>query len=1762
MIASYSTTSDQLEDALAGSGWNTLSLTGEALYYNNPLLISPVNAFAARNGSTVAIAFQGTNEGVDWLSNIGGGIFSWAPLYHAYDEFFTSLSNYLSSAAGAGVTKVLVTGHSQGAAMVEYFLSQQAPVDARVVGVAFASPGIDQNLDYLGSQRLIRIEHSNDIVVDAAQRTGPLFFQDNEFDLKVILGESESIQGIAEHDSFLYVVTARTLFMSQFGQEILTNYQNIQAQIGFETGQSMYGGAGRDVIFGKGGADTIYGGGSRDLIDGGDGIDKLIGEGGNDELRGGGEADTLFGGGEVDYLYGDDGDDHLIGEGGNDYLDGGVGNDTAHFALSFQNGGGGFNYELIELGGGSYRVRDLTSGSPDGTDTLERIEYVKFGSDFRHITEWAARAGVTAPAAPNPVANTPYYPTSTEPDTPDGVSNSLLSVTPINRQLTVGQPSIALSDLFPSSLWVDNDGLRDIVRFAVQDRTAGGGYLTYLGKAVAANEIHEMPVSDLANWRFVAASGAATDNIGFNIIQTDGDFSPRLATGAVVTTVAPVSVVSATPTPIVVSGTEVARLDLDLRNGSSGDEGDSAQFTIERRGNQQGDIIVEWRIEGIGDQPADRRDFSSTSGTVTLYDGRGDRNFSIGIAQDKVDELNETFRVELRIVSGNAVLDDDDANFTIIDDDAPLGINPNVDDHGNSFESATEVREDTWARGFVEQPGDKDYFQFDLLGGVGYEFILIKDDDLSLIGGDPNANYVTLAQPITELYNASGQLIATLPATSLSTRWAFQYETPADGTYYLRVRENGDNDVGQYFVQADVRVRADDFAASSATTGYLAVNSSLIGHHERSTDVDWIAVDLVAGQNYRMSLFSDNRLEVDNVNGSNGFYFFGWDRAGFSLVNASGSVVAARSGAYPTSSNLLEFEASLTGRYYVVVDGTTGQMNDYVVNLDVLADRPTTAAKILQPGPAGIADYRFGSIYDGNSPAIDDEVLTVNNGTSSVVKFDLTGQSGTASYAAIELFMFASTSTITGDVAIDVPLNALGAGSKFGDVGSIEFITAVQTSGTGKWVTFEITDLYNQWISGERANNGIILSTTEFSSALMSFHSSNYAGDVNLRPRLVLDGPDILQSVYGDTTGAIAEDDGSISGSIGLTGGGFGFGQAVVRGSWGTLTVDPTGRVWTYALDARSEELRSGQTVIESLVLTANEGVSQAFRITITGRDDGLSILGAGIYSIAEANDGASGKMALADVDALVQPTFVAATRTGNFGQLSIQTDGTWAYVLSNAGKLTLDAGDTGVERFALATSDGTGFELGFDVMGSAGGTSGMIFTGTTGADTFTGTAFADVIEGLAGDDTLNGDGGDDTLLGGAGADTLDGGPGSNTVDGGDGDDLFRLEQGANDTAIGGTGNDAFYFGAAFSGVDSVDGGVGTRDQIGLQGSYAGGVSFGTNVTGIEQVILLPGSDTRFGDVSGAFYSYAITTGNAAIAAGAQMVFQANILRSGENFTLDASGEVDGSVFTYGGQGNDLITGSQGSDAFFFGTARFGSGDVVNGQGGALDSLGLQGNYAGASAVSFGAGQLIGVEQLVFLSNSDTRFGGAGSGTPYNYTITTHDGNVAADARMIIQANTLVSDEVLNFNGSAELDGVFSIFSGNGADTLRGGAGNDTISGRGGADMLLGGGGNDTFLYTNLTDSTPGTRDTFGDFSTGDLIDLSRLDAITGGANDAFSFIGDAAFTNTAGQLRAVNTGANNWLVEADTNGDSIADFALFLTVSDNHPITVSDFLP
>jgi Ca2+-binding RTX toxin-like protein len=119
------------------------------------------------------------------------------------------------------------------------------------------------------------------------------------------------------------------------------------------------------------------------------------------------------------------------------------------------------------------------------------------------------------------------------------------------------------------------------------------------------------------------------------------------------------------------------------------------------------------------------------------------------------------------------------------------------------------------------------------------------------------------------------------------------------------------------------------------------------------------------------------------------------------------------------------------------------------------------------------------------------------------------------------------------------------------------------------------------------------------------------------------------------------------------------------------------------------------------------------------------------------------------------------------------------------------------------------------------------------------------------------------------------------------------------------------------------------------------------------------------------------------------------------------------------------------------------------------------------------------------------------------------------------------------------------MYGGSGDDDLVGSSGNDLLVGGTGFDFLVGGTGADTFRFTSISDSRVGSlRDVIDDFKPGsedDLIDLRDIDANTlRTGNNAFTFIGKAGFTGTAGELRYAGT-----VISGDVNGDGRADFEI-----------------
>lgn len=155
------------------------------------------------------------------------------------------------------------------------------------------------------------------------------------------------------------------------------------------------------------------------------------------------------------------------------------------------------------------------------------------------------------------------------------------------------------------------------------------------------------------------------------------------------------------------------------------------------------------------------------------------------------------------------------------------------------------------------------------------------------------------------------------------------------------------------------------------------------------------------------------------------------------------------------------------------------------------------------------------------------------------------------------------------------------------------------------------------------------------------------------------------------------------------------------------------------------------------------------------------------------------------------------------------------------------------------------------------------------------------------------------------------------------------------------------------------------------------------------------------------------------------------------------------------------------------------------------------------------------------------------------------------------------ADQIFGGDGNDLLDG------GAGNDLLRGGAGDDillggdrrdTMRGEGGDDILLGGlfgdvlfggAGRDVFRLLSASESVPLATgmDRIMDFETGiDLVDLRDIDAVPGGADDAFVWRGQQGFTGRPGELRLRRIAEGpDWYLEGDLDGDRGVDLRIFL---------------
>lgn len=291
-----------------------------------------------------------------------------------------------------------------------------------------------------------------------------------------------------------------------------------------------------------------------------------------------------------------------------------------------------------------------------------------------------------------------------------------------------------------------------------------------------------------------------------------------------------------------------------------------------------------------------------------------------------------------------------------------------------------------------------------------------------------------------------------------------------------------------------------------------------------------------------------------------------------------------------------------------------------------------------------------------------------------------------------------------------------------------------------------------------------------------------------------------------------------------------------------------------------------------------------------------------------------------------------------------------------------------------------------------------------------------------------------------------------------------------------------------------------------------------------------------------------------------------------------------GNDFLDGGLGADVMAGGTGNDVFLVDNARDRVSDVLAGGRDIVkasvsftlpdhvDNLALSGlrNLSGtgnalANVITGNSGDNTldgrgGADTLEGRNGNDTYIvDNAGDRVIETYGLDTVLSSVSYVLTAGVEDLTLLGTANLKGTGN----GLRNVLKGNtGANTLNGADENDTLMGMGGndrltggihADRLYGGTGADTFAFLSAKDSYGSSnRDTIMDFSRsqGDKIDLKSIDAnsLVAG-NQAFSFVGTAAFTKQAGQLRyEIVSGKTN--IYADLSGDGSVDLAIVLNSS------------
>lgn len=774
----------------------------------------------------------------------------------------------------------------------------------------------------------------------------------------------------------------------------------------------------------------------------------------------------------------------------------------------------------------------------------------------------------------------------------------------------------------------------------------------------------------------------------------------------------------------------------------------------------------------------------------------------------------------------------------------------------------------------IETPSDHDWYRVTLTAGTTYT---IHSTAVSG-GGNPDS--------FLALRDSSGALLVDDDDGGDGTYSLLSYTATTTGTYFVDAGTfagMGQSSSGSYHlsIAAVLPTGADSVAATTATTGALAVGGSIDGNIDTNGDRDWYAITLAAGQTY---LFRTGGIVPD-----------GTVNTRLTLRDAAGTQLSTNDNSGEAAFSAIRYTATTGGTYYLdvsVVGSGTGAFNLTAFTAPALTLYTNNEiATQLTNGYWGGTSHHFNAAPGGT---ITVNYAAIGAGAQVLVR------------EALNLWTDA-----TGIIFSDV---ASGAQITFADAQTGAFANASYSGGI---TTSATVNVGTAWITTYgTALNSYSFQTYihEIGHALGLGHGGNYNGNASY----AVDALYLNDSWATTIMSYFDQTENDYFAGLGFTKE-FVVTPMVADGIavaslYGTNALTRTGNT-TYGFNNTS-----GRAVYDA---TANPGV--AYTIYDHGGIDTLDYSGFGQNQRIDLNPETFSNIGSRIGNVSIARGSVIENAVGGTGNDTIIGNAADNQIdLSRGGNDTVNGGlgnDAFIFGATLTAADsvngggGTNDQIG--ITGNYTGANRLVLGSTTLIDV---DVFA-VLPGGSYDIVIN----NGTVAAGASFTVFGGNLGigeSLTVDASaelDGNVIVYSGLGT-DTLLGGAGADGFYFGPGkYGATDSVRGGGGTNDQLALDGDYTLTL---TSREDVEVFVMLRGPAATPNNFN-------VTITDSFTPAGQQRTIFGTAVTT--NIVANGSAETDGTLRFFSGTGNDTLTGGAGADRFF---GNLGA-DTLTGGGGA-----------------------------------------------------------------------------------------------------------------------------------------------------------------------------------------------------------------------------------